>query len=156
MDFGNLIHKGIMDDNRWIKMPLNKQIGNIGAEVSRLFYWKKQGNTKNADDALDRALELIDLTVFGLQQEHKTTAMREILRFRDESILTTLSFPPVTIPLLRLSGMVTVRPAASTTVSPVGSGLSDPPLFMRTNAAIPAIATIATTATIRIVFFESI
>ena len=83
MDFGNLIHKGIMDDNRWIKMPLNKQIGNIGAEVSRLFYWKKQGNTKNADDALDRALELIDLTVFGLQQEHKTTAMREILRFRE-------------------------------------------------------------------------
>ncbi len=83
MDFNNLIHKGIMDNDRWIKMPLYTQIGNIGAEVSRLFHWKANANKKNADAALERALELIDLTVYGLQQSHNKAAMREILRFRE-------------------------------------------------------------------------
>ena len=83
MDFSNLIHKGIMDDDRWIKMPLYTQIGNIGAEVSRLFHWKAKGNEKNAEAALERALELIDLTVYGLQQNHSKAALHEILRFRE-------------------------------------------------------------------------
>ena len=83
MDFGNLIHKGIMDDDRWIKMPLNRQIGNIGAEVSRIFHWKNKSSEKNVEAAFERALELIDLSVYGLQKSHNISAMRELLRFRE-------------------------------------------------------------------------
>ncbi len=83
MDFSNLIHKGIMDDDKWIKMPLERQMGNIGSELSRLVHWKKKQNDVNMNAAWDRVLELIDLTVYGLNKYKKTSACREVLRLRE-------------------------------------------------------------------------
>ena len=83
MDFNNLIHKGIMENNRWIYMPLSLQIGNIGAEISRLVHWKERNAEDKKDAALDRALELIDLTAYGLQSNKSYPRLREILRLRE-------------------------------------------------------------------------
>ncbi|MCR4605937.1 MAG: hypothetical protein K5639_08080 [Eubacterium sp.] len=83
MDFDNLIHKGIMDDDRWIKMPLNKQMGNIGAEISRINAAKRKNSDTKLYAAFDRALELIDLTVYGLNKSHEYAKTRELLRFRE-------------------------------------------------------------------------
>jgi len=83
MDLDNLIHKDIMKDDRWIKMPLWEQIGNIGAETARMVHWKKKGNKKQLDSAWDRALELIDLTIYGLQKQGCPPALKEILLYRD-------------------------------------------------------------------------
>ena len=46
----------------WRKLSLAEQLGNIGSEVSRAIKW--QGKDKNIfDRAVDRALELFDLTL---------------------------------------------------------------------------------------------
>ena len=83
MDNSGLIHKDIMQDDRWIKMPLKMQMGNIGAEISRLTHWKKKNNQKNVDASWERALELIDLTVYGLSKSEKPYRMKELLRLRE-------------------------------------------------------------------------
>ncbi len=83
MDFTNLIHKGIMDDDKWIRQPLSRQIGNIGAEISRLVHRKENNDTDGGFSALERALELIDLTVYGLTKKSESSKMRELLRFRE-------------------------------------------------------------------------
>ena len=81
MDKRNLIHKDIIDEERFIKMPLNRQIGNIGAEVARFVHWKKEDNYKLMEASWDRALELIVLTVYGLQKNKEFLKIKEILRF---------------------------------------------------------------------------
>ncbi len=83
MDQSGLIHKNIMDDDKWIRMPLNMQMGNIGAEISRLTHWKRKGNQRNVDASWERALELIDLTVYGLIKTDKSYRMRELLILRE-------------------------------------------------------------------------
>ena len=83
MDFNNLIHKGIMDNDRWINLPLAMQMGNIGSEIAKLKHWKEKQNEKNMEAAWDRALELIDLTVYGLQKKALFTPMREVLMLRE-------------------------------------------------------------------------
>jgi hypothetical protein len=50
-------------DGRWTSFSLMEQLGNIGSEVSRACRAKQQGNEARMWSALERALELIDLTV---------------------------------------------------------------------------------------------
>jgi hypothetical protein len=42
---------------------LNDHLGNIRSEVSHVIHWHKTRNALQADKALDRVLELIDLTL---------------------------------------------------------------------------------------------
>lgn len=83
MDQRGLIHSSIMDEDRWIRMPLSMQMGNIGAEISRLIHWKRKCNHKNTEASWDRVLELIDLTVYGIQKSDRPFRMKEILRLRE-------------------------------------------------------------------------
>lgn len=48
---------------RWKTMSLAEQLGNIGSEVDRTFSWKKKGRADFAEKALDRSLDLLDLTI---------------------------------------------------------------------------------------------
>ena len=82
MDQARLIHPGIMDDDKWIRMPFEMQMGNIGAEIARLTHWKRKGNQKNMDACWERALELIDLTVYGISKSDKPYRMKELLILR--------------------------------------------------------------------------
>lgn len=55
-----LIHKNI--EASWGQMTLMEQLGNIGSEVSRASKWKGR-DEKIFQNAVDRALELFDLTL---------------------------------------------------------------------------------------------
>jgi len=57
-----MIHKELAKE-RWGKMSLAEQMGNIGSEVDRAVGWMKKNNKEYADNAFIRALELLDLTV---------------------------------------------------------------------------------------------
>ena len=51
------------NSEKWHKMSLAEQMGNIGAEVSRVITWYEKGDKEKKEQALRRALELIDLTI---------------------------------------------------------------------------------------------
>lgn len=74
-------------DGRWEAMPLAEQMGNIGSEISRVIRWKNKGNSERMSGALDRALELIDLSICWAQRDDSKQAhpgaLRELCRLRE-------------------------------------------------------------------------
>lgn len=48
---------------RWFELSLCEQLGNIGSEVGRAVRWTKKGNTAQRDHAMERAFDLLDLTL---------------------------------------------------------------------------------------------
>ncbi len=79
------VHAGLAD-GRWDTLPLAKQMGNIGSEISRALRWKNKGNIERMEPCVDRALELIDLSLRWAQaaEIRKTHpgALRELARLR--------------------------------------------------------------------------
>lgn len=65
---------------RWNKFSLAEQLANIGSEVGRAAKWQKKGNREYASKALDRALELLDLT---LDDKRWRKRLKEITRIRE-------------------------------------------------------------------------
>ncbi len=65
---------------RWRELTLMEQLGNIGSEVARASRAKADGNEGRFTAALDRALELFDLT---LDDDRWATRRREIARARE-------------------------------------------------------------------------
>jgi len=61
---------------KWLKMSIAQQMGNIGSEFSRMMSLKQKGDLKNAQNSFDRAIKLLDLTIS--QRKNK-----EIFRLRD-------------------------------------------------------------------------
>jgi hypothetical protein len=47
----------------WQKLRLAEQMGNIGSEVARVIHWQEAGDDIEKEKALQRALELLDLTL---------------------------------------------------------------------------------------------
>jgi len=75
------IHKD-MAEGRWFEMSLCEQLGNIGSEVGRAAKWQKKGNGEARDKALDRAFDLLDLTVSD-KRWYGGGKLKEILRARE-------------------------------------------------------------------------
>ena len=73
MYHSNLAHGG------WEKLTLMEQMGNIGSEVGRVARWQGK-NDKYFQRAVDRALELFDLTLADKRWQGRT---REIARARE-------------------------------------------------------------------------
>ena len=65
-----------MIKEKWMKMSLAQQMGNIGSEFSRMISLKQKGDLKNAENSFDRVLELLDLTI-------SQTKNRELFRLRE-------------------------------------------------------------------------
>lgn len=65
---------------RWHQLSFIEQMANIGSEVERALKWRKKNNTFYLQQALDRALELIDLT---LDDSKKWTQLKELARVRE-------------------------------------------------------------------------
>ncbi|MFH0814912.1 MAG: hypothetical protein V1902_02425 [Candidatus Falkowbacteria bacterium] len=76
-------HKNLAE-GRWFKLSLAEQMGNIGSEIGRTIIRKRRGESVDADKALDRALELFDLTMSD-PRWLKTRRLREIARAREVS-----------------------------------------------------------------------
>jgi len=73
-----IIHKKLAE-GRWFELSLCEQLGNIGSEVNRALRFKDK-DQKNFDDAVNRALELFELT---LKDPRWKKRLREIARARE-------------------------------------------------------------------------
>jgi len=67
---------------RWRTLSLAQQLGNAGSEVSRALKWRTR-NPAIAQGALERALELIDLTIDDPRHVGSVARLREICRLRE-------------------------------------------------------------------------
>ena len=64
---------------KWHKLSLLEQMGNVGSEVSRAIHWQNK-DQKLFDRAIDRALELLDLTI---QDSRWRGRLKELVRVRE-------------------------------------------------------------------------
>jgi len=64
---------------KWQTLTLAEQLGNIGSEVSRAKRWQGK-DQKSFKGAVDRALELFDLTIADLRWRKR---LKEIVRARE-------------------------------------------------------------------------
>lgn len=75
-----MMHAGLAS-GRWWTLPLAEQLGNVGADVGRAIRAKQEGDQERFDAALDRALELLDLTLADTRWSGPRR--REIARTRE-------------------------------------------------------------------------
>lgn len=66
-------------DGKWNQLSLAAQLGNIGSETSRALNWRGK-NKENFENAIWRALELIDLTIADPRWRWR---LKEIVRLRE-------------------------------------------------------------------------
>jgi hypothetical protein len=67
---------------RWWELSLAEQLGNIGSEISRATRWSGR-NDALARGALERALELFDLTLDDPRHRQSAARLRELARARE-------------------------------------------------------------------------
>lgn len=67
---------------RWHTLSLAQQLGNIGSEVSRTVTWRAR-NPELSRRALERALELFDLTLDDPRHRASLSRLRELCRARE-------------------------------------------------------------------------
>ena len=72
-----------IDRERWARLSIFEQMGNIGAEVGRAVNATRAGKDKRAQGAIDRAVDLLDATVEVLVAQ-KSPRVKEVLRAREE------------------------------------------------------------------------
>jgi len=75
-----IIHKQTLASGRWFRFTLMEQLANVGTDVDRAARYKKQGYLEHSQQALFRALELIDFTVMDPKNKKR---LKEILRARE-------------------------------------------------------------------------
>jgi len=73
-----VIHKELAK-GKWFQLSLCEQLGNIGSEINRALRWKDR-DKDNFEDAVNRALELFDLT---LKDPRWKKRLKEIARSRE-------------------------------------------------------------------------
>jgi hypothetical protein len=74
------MHQGLAS-GRWNELSLLEQLGHVGSEVERALNWKKKNRADLCMRAVERALELMDLTLdcpgnrFRLKESARTREM---------------------------------------------------------------------------------
>jgi hypothetical protein len=76
-----VMHQGLAA-GRWWELTLCEQLGHVGSEVGRALSWKAR-DAAIAQGALERALELIDLTLADPRHRGRAARLREIARARE-------------------------------------------------------------------------
>lgn len=74
-----LIHKDLAA-GRWAKLTLAEQMGNIGSEIGRAIAAKERGDKAREERALERAFELMDLTIGNHRRD---PGLKELTRVRE-------------------------------------------------------------------------
>jgi len=65
---------------RWLTFSPFEQLGHVGSEIDRAVYWSRAGKSDHTFAAVDRALELLDLTIADPRWRRR---LKELLRARD-------------------------------------------------------------------------
>jgi hypothetical protein len=73
-------HHPSLASGRWRSFTLVEQLAHIGSEVERALGWRGKGRPENAEKALERGLELLDLT---LNDPRHRGRLRELTRLRE-------------------------------------------------------------------------
>ncbi|MEK9174415.1 MAG: hypothetical protein AAB725_00385 [Patescibacteria group bacterium] len=68
---------------RWFELTLMEQMGNIGSEVNRTWAWQKKNHAEYNRQALERALELFELTLSDPRWIKMNGRLKEIGRARE-------------------------------------------------------------------------
>ena len=88
-----MLHKGLTKD-KWCKLTLAEQLGNVGSEFERAWGWREKGQEQLSRNAMDRMLELLDLTItdkrwYGPKLKELTRLREEIRReYFEENVLS--------------------------------------------------------------------
>ncbi|SRR5258708_39572018 len=72
-----------VDQDRWNKLDIFNQMGNIYSEVGRSFKAKASGNVADQQGAVNRAIDLFDATVESLLSQ-KSPKIKEVLRAKEQ------------------------------------------------------------------------
>ncbi|MCX5924189.1 MAG: hypothetical protein NTZ68_02080 [Candidatus Dependentiae bacterium] len=75
------VHKQ-MAAGRWFEMTLMEQLANVGCDVSLTISWKKKEDLELSQQALARALELLDLTIADPKYKN-TGTLKELVTIRE-------------------------------------------------------------------------
>lgn len=67
-------------NGRWRQLSFLEQMANIGSEVERTILWKEKGNKEYSEQAFERALELLDLTI---ADKRNNLRLKELTRLRE-------------------------------------------------------------------------
>lgn len=70
---------------RWWELSLATQLGNVGSEVGRALKWRDR-DARLAQGALERALELLDLTLADPRHRRSPARLRELARAREVTV----------------------------------------------------------------------
>lgn len=73
------IHKDL-ENSRWYNFSFYEQMANIGSEVERAINWKKKNNRAYCYLALERVLELLDMTISDKKNKKR---LKELCRLRE-------------------------------------------------------------------------
>ena len=74
-----ILHKELAA-GKWFELSLIEQLANVGSDVIRTIKWKNKGEKEYSQQAFERALELIDLTVADPKNKNR---LKEVLRVRE-------------------------------------------------------------------------
>lgn len=66
---------------KWQKLSFFEQMAHIGSEIQRTINWRKK-NPQYSQEAFQRALELIDLTIEDKKNQRRSR-LKELLRTRE-------------------------------------------------------------------------
>jgi hypothetical protein len=75
----SFIHQDLAN-GRWRTFSLLEQLGNVGSEIDRTINYKKRNLDQMSQEAFERGLELLDLTI---QDPKNITRLRELSRVRE-------------------------------------------------------------------------
>ena len=76
----NKIYHQNLASGRWFNLTLAEQLGNIGSEVGRALASRKNNQKQREENALDRAMELTDLTI---SDSRWASRLKELTRGRE-------------------------------------------------------------------------
>ena len=91
----NIIHKSLAN-GRWHTMSLAEQLANVGSDFERVWSWRLKGQDQLSQNAVDRMLELMDLTISD--KRWRGARLRELTRLREEICKEISQEDNVTIP----------------------------------------------------------
>jgi len=72
-------HVGLTPE-RWSQFSILMQLGNVSADVGRMIKWRNSGNHVQSENAFERALELMYLTIIDPKNKKR---LRELLLARE-------------------------------------------------------------------------
>lgn len=76
------IHRNLAE-GRWFELSLSEQLGNIGSEYNRAIAAHRKGDPVRYQNACDRALELVELTIDDQRWRGKAS-LKELCRLKEE------------------------------------------------------------------------